>query len=33
VNYVSNVNRADILAALKEVVVRFEGQPRQSGKA
>lgn len=32
-NYVSNCQREDILAALKEVVGRFEGQPHQEGRA
>jgi len=32
-NYVSNCDRKDIVAALKEVVARFEGQPHQSGRA
>ncbi|MBB4342128.1 hypothetical protein [Rhizobium leguminosarum] len=32
-NYVSNCERKDILAALKEVTGRFEGQPQQSGRA
>lgn len=32
-NYVSNCDRKDIIAALKEVVARFEGQPHQSGRA
>lgn len=33
VNYVSNVDRKDMTIAMKEVVGRFEGQPRQSGTA
>ena len=33
VNYVSNAERADIVAALKEIVARFEGQAFVSGKA
>jgi hypothetical protein len=33
VNYVSNGDRADMVVALKEVVARFEGQPRQAGRA
>jgi hypothetical protein len=32
-NYVSNCDRKDIIAALKEVTGRFEGQPEQSGRA
>jgi hypothetical protein len=32
-NYVSNCDRKDIIAALKEVTARFEGQPHQSGRA
>jgi len=32
-NYVSNCERKDILAALKEIVARFEGQPHQRGNA
>lgn len=32
-NYVSNCDRADIIAALKEVTARFEGQARMEGKA
>lgn len=32
-NYVSNSKREDIVAALKEIVARFEGQPQQSGRA
>ncbi len=32
-NYVSNCGRGDMIAALKEVVARFEGQPLQSGRA
>ncbi len=32
-NYVSNASRPDILAALKEVVARFEGQAQVSGRA
>lgn len=32
-NYVSNCDRRDIIAALKEVVARFEGSPHQSGRA
>lgn len=31
-NYVSNCPRADVIAALKEVLARFEGQPLQSGR-
>ena len=32
-NYVSNGQRQDVVAALKEVIARFEGQPQQSGRA
>ncbi len=32
-NYISNCAREDIVVALKEVVARFEGQPKQKGKA
>ncbi|MEK1908197.1 MAG: hypothetical protein AAAB13_20685 [Pseudomonas sp.] len=32
-NYVSNCERRDIIAALKEVAARFEGQPYQTGRA
>ena len=32
-NYVSNCDRKDIIAALKEITGRFEGQPEQSGRA
>lgn len=32
-NYISNGKREDIIVALKEIVARFEGQPRQSGRA
>jgi len=32
-NYVSNCDRKDMVAALKEVVARFEGQPHHSGRA
>lgn len=32
-NYVSNCDRKDIIAAMKEVVARFEGQPSQTGRA
>jgi len=32
-NYVSNANRADIVATMKEQIARFEGQPEQSGTA
>ena len=32
-NYVSNCDRKDIIAALKEVTARFEGQPHQTGRA
>lgn len=33
VNYVSNADRRDIVAALKEITARFEGQPLNSGRA
>lgn len=33
VNYISNGERKDIVTMLKEIVARFEGQPKQSGKA
>ncbi len=32
-NYVSNCQRQDVIAALKEVTARFEGQPRVEGHA
>lgn len=32
-NYISNCARKDVVAALKEIVARFEGQPQQSGRA
>lgn len=32
-NYVSNCDRKDIVAALKEVTARFEGSPHQTGRA
>lgn len=32
-NYVSNSQRQDIIVALKEIVIRFEGLPHQSGRA
>lgn len=32
-NYVGNCDRKDMLAALKEVVARWEGQPQQRGTA
>ncbi len=32
-NYVSNGQRKDVLATLKEVVARFDGQPLQRGTA
>lgn len=32
-NYVSNCQRQDVIAALKEVTARFEGQPRTEGHA
>lgn len=33
VNYVSNADRRDIVAALKEITARFEGQPHTRGRA
>ena len=32
-NYVSNCQRHDMIAAIKEVTARFEGQSLQSGRA
>lgn len=32
-NYISNSQRGDVVAALKEVVARFEGQAAQKGNA
>ena len=32
-NYISNANRADVLATLKHQVARFEGQPELRGEA
>lgn len=32
-NYVSNCDRKDVIAALKEITARFEGQSHQSGRA
>lgn len=32
-NYVSNCDRKDMVAALKEVTARFEGQPEMRGRA
>ena len=32
-NYISNSQRGDVVAALKEVVARFEGQAEQKGNA
>jgi hypothetical protein len=32
-NYVSNCQRQDVIAALKEVTARFEGQPKVEGRA
>jgi len=31
VNYVSNANHNDMVTALKALVARFEGQPKQKG--
>lgn len=33
VNYISNGQRSDIVAMLKEITARFEGQPELKGKA
>lgn len=33
VNYVSSCDRADMIAAMKEIVARLEGQPRVRGRA
>lgn len=33
VNYISNGERADIVAMLREILARFEGQPITKGKA
>lgn len=33
VNYVSNADRRDIVAPLKEITARFEGQPLNPGRA
>lgn len=32
-NYISNCDRKDMIAALKEVTGRFEGQAQQTGRA
>lgn len=32
-NYISNTNRADVVATLKEQIRRFEGQPEIEGHA
>ena len=32
-NYISNANRADVVALLKEQLARFEGQPEIKGSA
>jgi predicted component of type VI protein secretion system len=32
-NYVSNAERADMVAALKEVLARFEGRHHEGGRA
>ena len=32
-NYISNVERGDMLVALKEMVARFEGQHHEGGRA
>lgn len=32
-NYISNANRADVVATLKEQIKRFEGQPEIEGHA
>lgn len=33
VNYISNGERADVVMMLKQILSRFEAQPRQSGRA
>jgi hypothetical protein len=33
VNYISNSERSDIIAMMKEIVARFEGQPEMKGHA
>lgn len=33
VNYVSNADRADMIATLKSLLARWEGQPIQEGRA
>lgn len=33
VNYVSNADRRDMIAALKEITARLEGQPHTQGRA
>ncbi len=33
VNYISNGERADMVAMLRELLARFEGQPMQEGRA
>jgi hypothetical protein len=33
VNYVSNADRADMIASMKSLLARWEGQPRQEGRA
>ena len=33
VNYISNGEREDMVAMLRELLARFEGQPYQEGKA
>jgi hypothetical protein len=32
-NYISNADRKDIIVLMKEMIVKFEGQPDQSGTA
>lgn len=32
-NYMSNADRADIIVLLKEQLARFEGMPKQQGRA
>jgi hypothetical protein len=32
-NYISNADRADIAVMLKEMIARWEGQPKQTGHA
>ncbi|MCQ8781698.1 hypothetical protein [Mangrovibrevibacter kandeliae] len=32
-NYVSNIDRQDAIAAMKEIIARWEGQSQQKGSA